>query len=857
MARADMNENTDPAGGGDGQLRKLFASGEQIATHRANNLFHTLEQRSLTEEEQGIIEQRVALQRKMFEEYERRERRRKVAELREVVPDLTEAQAEAALALCDGREDDAAVRLSSDPAFLAQAKAGLPPPSAAPPQEQAQGAPPARRQGASRRHPARPSGPRPKVVDPSSLGDSVFVGAFRGKGFKPAPKGRGPAARRGRAAAASRAAAAEETSYDEEEEQAESGSEQPTGSEVTQEQAEQQQQEQQQEQGGRAACLQGAVASSGASEETTAGEGEAAPDQRQQQGGVEATEPFNAAKEHVLVVETSQGLRPITDSELKALRQGSPAPAGAPEAGATGQAAGPPASLAAPEQLPANAAALPDGTGAQAAGVAEAAPADAELAAGRRPSRAAAQAARKRAASARLPQEDSEATEDEAPEESGASSGEEFEGPAPRGRRGAGAPTPAAMRAQRPARLAKAVAMTAFVDDQVSDGEGTESDEEEPASRSAQRRRGGGGGAPARAGPLQRGPAPKRQRMAPAAAGEGAEADPPSAAALSSGEEERGGSSEGPGPSSRAATAGVRPPRVRAISSTGHTCRGRVRQKSHKSAELVKVGQLRTGKGWCNAGYIFPEGFQSRTLFRSSVDIGQLCVVALDRPDEPLIAKSCTGCWTGILKRINAEIEARRRAGEGLPPPPKTAIAGPEYFGLNQPNIQEAIEALDPNHLCTEYWTGKAERERAAAGLPAGAAPPRAPRGAGAGARRAPAAAVGAGRARKRRGDSESESEGEGQGGAEGEEDETQFMTNRWSAVSRAERYRKRLAENGDDAVVRPAISPYGHVMGLATWRAVLADHKACPFTKQPLKVEDLKLLTKSNIHLHRDRIIR
>ena len=25
-----------------------------------------------------------------------------------------------------------------------------------------------------------------------------------------------------------------------------------------------------------------------------------------------------------------------------------------------------------------------------------------------------------------------------------------------------------------------------------------------------------------------------------------------------------------------------------------------------------------------------------------------LQVVALDRPDEPLIAKSCTGCWTGV-----------------------------------------------------------------------------------------------------------------------------------------------------------------------------------------------------------------
>jgi len=39
------------------------------------------------------------------------------------------------------------------------------------------------------------------------------------------------------------------------------------------------------------------------------------------------------------------------------------------------------------------------------------------------------------------------------------------------------------------------------------------------------------------------------------------------------------------------------PPRVRAISSTGHTCRGRVKQKSHKSADLVEAGSLRWGDG--------------------------------------------------------------------------------------------------------------------------------------------------------------------------------------------------------------------------------------------------------------------
>jgi len=45
----------------------------------------------------------------------------------------------------------------------------------------------------------------------------------------------------------------------------------------------------------------------------------------------------------------------------------------------------------------------------------------------------------------------------------------------------------------------------------------------------------------------------------------------------------------------------------------------------------------------------------------------------------------------------------------------------------------DGIEALDPEHQCAEYWAGKAQREAAAAGLPAperGA--PRAPRPAGA-----------------------------------------------------------------------------------------------------------------------------
>lgn len=38
------------------------------------------------------------------------------------------------------------------------------------------------------------------------------------------------------------------------------------------------------------------------------------------------------------------------------------------------------------------------------------------------------------------------------------------------------------------------------------------------------------------------------------------------------------------------------------------------------------------------------------------------------------------------------------------------------------------------------------------------------------------------------------------------------------------------------EPVVTPAISPYGHVMGLATWNAVLAEQGKCPFTQHPLQ---------------------
>ena len=82
----------------------------------------------------------------------------------------------------------------------------------------------------------------------------------------------------------------------------------------------------------------------------------------------------------------------------------------------------------------------------------------------------------------------------------------------------------------------------------------------------------------------------------------------------------------------------------------------------------------------------------------------------------------------------------------------------------------------------------------------------------------------------------------------------------RWSGVERAERARRRHGEETaphDDynpcpsvidpitlePVVTPAISPYGHVMGIATWNAVLAEQGKCPFTQQPLRRDQVSCL--------------
>ncbi|KAJ3280161.1 hypothetical protein HK104_000865 [Borealophlyctis nickersoniae] len=61
------------------------------------------------------------------------------------------------------------------------------------------------------------------------------------------------------------------------------------------------------------------------------------------------------------------------------------------------------------------------------------------------------------------------------------------------------------------------------------------------------------------------------------------------------------------------------------------------------------------------------------------------------------------------------------------------------------------------------------------------------------------------------------------------------------------------------DEVIKPAISPYGHVMGYDSWIRCLSNEdkkNICPLTKKSLTKRELVVLTHENIEEYRDRIV-
>ncbi|WZZ11444.1 hypothetical protein YC2023_097365 [Brassica napus] len=161
-----------------------------------------------------------------------------------------------------------------------------------------------------------------------------------------------------------------------------------------------------------------------------------------------------------------------------------------------------------------------------------------------------------------------------------------------------------------------------------------------------------------------------------------------------------------------------------------------IRQKGPRIAKVVRrincnveplnYGCVLSGKSWCNRRAIFPKGFRSRVKYinvldptRMSfyvseiLDTGRnspLFMVYLEGvPSEVFAHLSPTRCWEMVRDRVNQEISKQHKAGKlDLPPlQPSGSPDGFEMFGYTSPAILQAIEALDVNRVCTEYWDSR------------------------------------------------------------------------------------------------------------------------------------------------------
>ncbi|XP_050221874.1 putative lysine-specific demethylase JMJ16 [Mercurialis annua] len=141
------------------------------------------------------------------------------------------------------------------------------------------------------------------------------------------------------------------------------------------------------------------------------------------------------------------------------------------------------------------------------------------------------------------------------------------------------------------------------------------------------------------------------------------------------------------------------------------------------NVEPLEFGDVLSGKLWSNSQAIFPKGFRSRVRYISVLDptnmsyyvseilgAGQdrpLFMVSLeDCPSEVFVHVSASRCWEMVRDRVNQEITKQHKLGRmNLPPlQPPGSLDGLEMFGFSSPAIVQAIEALDRNRVCTDYW---------------------------------------------------------------------------------------------------------------------------------------------------------
>ncbi|XP_022719057.1 putative lysine-specific demethylase JMJ16 isoform X2 [Durio zibethinus] len=161
-----------------------------------------------------------------------------------------------------------------------------------------------------------------------------------------------------------------------------------------------------------------------------------------------------------------------------------------------------------------------------------------------------------------------------------------------------------------------------------------------------------------------------------------------------------------------------------------------IRQKGPRIAKVVRrincnvepleFGVVLSGKLWCNSLAIFPKGFKSRVRYISVLDPtnmayyvseildagrdGPLFMVSVEHcPSEVFIHVSAARCWEMVREKVNQEITKQHRLGRTNLPPlqPPGSLDGFEMFGFSSPEIVKAIEALDRNRVCMEYWDSR------------------------------------------------------------------------------------------------------------------------------------------------------
>ncbi|KAK9292509.1 hypothetical protein L1049_020482 [Liquidambar formosana] len=144
------------------------------------------------------------------------------------------------------------------------------------------------------------------------------------------------------------------------------------------------------------------------------------------------------------------------------------------------------------------------------------------------------------------------------------------------------------------------------------------------------------------------------------------------------------------------------------------------------NVEPLEYGVVLSGKLWCNSQAIFPQGYRSRVRYISVLDptdmcyyiseildgrhVGPLFMVSLeDCPSEVFIHVSAAKCWDMVRDRVNQEISKQHKLGRMKLPPlqPPGSLDGFEMFGFSSPAIVQAIEAVDRNRVCTEYWSSR------------------------------------------------------------------------------------------------------------------------------------------------------